>query len=164
MLDFLNEIFSIPPLDWMGVFCTLLAGGILGFERQFMGKPVGMRTSMLICTGTYAFVVVTNSISGSTTDPSRIIGQIVTGIGFLGAGVILTRDGIVVGVTSASAIWVLAAVGVLIGSGYNSTGVKLSILAVVILVGVDVVEYFFASMTKGVYQKKPRIFKKFSGD
>ena len=164
MLEFFKEIFSIPPMNWSGLFSALLSGGIIGFERQVLGKPVGMRTAMLICMGTYAFVVVSNSVSGSMTDPSRIIGQVVTGVGFLGAGVILTKDGIVVGVTSASAIWTLAAIGVIIGSGYNLTGIKISFLTVVILVGVDVVEHMFGGMRKGVYKKKYRIFKKFSGD
>ncbi|MDH4263604.1 MAG: MgtC/SapB family protein [Spirochaetia bacterium] len=164
MAELINEIFSITPLNWSGILSTLIAGAIVGFERQYMGKPVGMRTSMLICTGTYTFVVVSNSVSGTMTDPSRIIGQIVTGIGFLGAGVILTKDGIVVGVTSASAIWVLSAIGILIGSGFYYTGIKIAILTVIILIGIDVIEYFFGSMAKGVYKKRPRIFKKFSGD
>jgi len=163
-MEILREIFSIPPLEWPGVWCTLVAGGIIGLERQIMGKPVGIRTSMLICTGTYAFIVVSNAVSGSMTDPSRIIGQIVTGIGFLGAGVMLAKDGIVVGVTSASAIWMLAAIGIIIGSGYYYTGIKISFLTIVILIGVDLVEHYFGGLGKGVYKKKPRIFRIFSGD
>ena len=96
-----------------------------------------MRTSALICIGTYVFVAITRSISTEITDPSRIIGQVVTGIGFLGAGVILARQGAIIGVTSASAIWILAAIGVTIGTGFPWLGVKLAILTVVILAGVD---------------------------
>ena len=158
------EAFSIHPLEWQGILCALLAGGIIGFERQILGKPVGMRTSMLICLGTYVYVVVSNTVSGSMTDPSRIIGQIVTGIGFLGAGVMLAKDGVVVGVTSASAIWVLAAIGVLVASNFYLSGIKIALLAVIILTGVDLLESIFGGMRKGVYRKKPGKAKKFSGD
>lgn len=164
MEAFLKFIFSIEPLKWGGLLSTLLSGGIIGFERQLLGKPVGIRTSMLICAGTYSFVVISNSVSNSGTDPSRIIGQIVTGIGFLGAGVMLAKDGIVVGVTSASAIWMLAAIGVVIALGSYMTGIKLSLLSVFVLVGIDLVEHRFKILSKGVYRKGKKKAEKFSGD
>ena len=101
--------------------------------------------------GTYVFVAITRVVSNEVTDPSRIIGQVITGIGFLGAGVILARHGAIIGVTSASAIWVLAAVGVVIGLGFPWLGVKLAILTVAILVGVDVVESRFEFLQRGVH-------------
>jgi len=112
---------------------------------------VGMRTSALICIGTYVFVAVTRHVANDVTDPSRIIGQVVTGIGFLGAGVILARQGAIIGVTSASAIWVLAAIGVVIGVGYCWLGVKLALLTVAILAGVDSVENRVEALQKGVH-------------
>jgi len=115
------------------------------------GKPVGMRTSALICIGTYVFVAITNHVANSVTDPSRIIGQVVTGIGFLGAGVILARHGAIVGVTSAASVWVLAAIGVVIGVGHPWLGVKLAVLMVAILAGVDFVETRFESLQTGVH-------------
>lgn len=148
-----EEILSIEPLSWLGMLSAMLSGAIIGLERQMMGKPVGIRTSMLICIGTYIFVALSNSISTDVTDPSRIIGQVVTGIGFLGAGVMLSRDGLVFGVTSASAIWMLAAIGVVIGCDRNLTGIKLAILAVVILVGIDLLENSFKAMRRGVHAK-----------
>ncbi len=147
------NVFDISPLSWEALLCCFLSGVIIGLERQLRGKPVGVRTSALICTGTYVFIAMTQSISTGATDPSRIIGQVVTGIGFLGAGVILTRQGAVVGVTSASAIWVLAAIGVAIGLGYPWLGVKLAILTVIILVGVDVLESRFEVLQRGVHRK-----------
>ena len=149
----LEELLSIEPLHWLGLLSAMLSGAIIGLERQMLGKPVGMRTGMLICVGTYVFVALSNSISTGATDPSRIIGQVVTGIGFLGAGVMLSRDGLVFGVTSASAIWMLAAVGVVIGCEHHLTGIKLAILAVVILVGVDMLESSFKAMRRGVHAK-----------
>jgi len=88
----------------------------------------------------------------------RIIGQIITGIGFLGAGVILTRDGIVIGVTSAACIWILAAIGITIGTDHHITGIKLAILAVLILIGVDTAEKKIDFLRKGLqkkYSKEP---------
>ncbi|HSW02767.1 MAG TPA: MgtC/SapB family protein [Sedimentisphaerales bacterium] len=147
------NVFDIHPLTWEGLLCCFLSGVIIGLERQLRGKPVGVRTSALVCTGTYVFIAMTRAVSTDATDPSRIVGQVVTGIGFLGAGVILTRQGVVVGVTSASAIWVLAAIGATIGLGFAWLGVKLAILAVIILVGVDLLENRFDVMQRGVHQK-----------
>lgn len=102
--------------------------------------------------GTYVFVAMMRCVSNQITDPSRIIGQVVTGIGFLGAGVILARHGAVIGVTSASAIWLLAAIGVVIGVGFPWLGVKLALLTVAILVGVDMVEHRFEFLQRGVHR------------
>lgn len=148
-----DTIISIEPLSWLGILCTLISGAIVGTERQMMGKPAGIRTSMLICVGTYAFVAISNSVATDITDHSRVIGQVITGIGFLGAGVMLSRDGLIYGVTSAATIWVLAAIGVTIASGYNLTGIKLAVLTVAILLGVDVLENYVKAMQKGVHSK-----------
>jgi len=147
------EILNIAPLNWYGIAASLAAGGIIGLERQLLGKPVGMRTSMLITLGTYVFIVISNSVADSATDPSRIIGQVVTGIGFIGAGVMLTKNGSVVGVTSASAIWMEAAIGSSIGLNYFGTGIKLALLTVIVLVGVDVAEHTLKAFQRGVYKK-----------
>jgi putative Mg2+ transporter-C (MgtC) family protein len=145
------NFLDVGPLTWEGLLCCFLSGLIVGLERQLRGKPVGMRTSALICIGTYVFVAITNTVANSVTDPSRIIGQVVTGIGFLGAGVILARQGAIVGVTSAASVWVLAAIGVVIGVGHCWLGVKLAVMTVVILAGVDFVENRFEALQKGVH-------------
>jgi putative Mg2+ transporter-C (MgtC) family protein len=151
------SILDVSPLSWQALLCCFLSGIIVGLERQLRGKPVGMRTSSLICIGTYVFVAITRHISNDVTDPSRIVGQVVTGIGFLGAGVILARQGAIVGVTSAAAIWVLAAIGVVIALGLPWLGVKIAVLTVIILVGVDVVENRFEGLQRGVHQKLERL-------
>jgi putative Mg2+ transporter-C (MgtC) family protein len=152
-----EAFFSIAPLNWLGLLCALVGGGIIGIERQVCGKPVGIRTSALICVGAYVFVTVATAVSNGATDNSRIIGQVVTGVGFLGAGVIMARDGIVVGVTSAAAIWVQAAVGITIGSGYYLSGIKLSFLTVCILVGVNLLENTFKMFQRGVHQQLAQV-------
>src|SRR5690606_17685342 len=93
----LLSLVRIEPLSWLGIFCCLVSGTIVGLERQLLGKPVGIRTSSLICLGTYVFIVIANSVLNEHGDASRVIGQVITGIGFLGAGVMLTRDGVVMG-------------------------------------------------------------------
>jgi len=101
--------------------------------------------------GTYVFVAAGVSFAGTVGDPSRVIGQVVTGIGFLGAGVILTREGSVLGVTSAATIWVLAAIGVLAGVDRHLAAILVAVLTVGILVGVNILESLFASLQRGVH-------------
>ena len=151
----MEQILTITPYSWMGIFTSMLCGTIIGIERQFRGKPVGIRTSSLIVLGTYVFVATANYVvvDSATVDPSRIIGQVITGVGFLGAGVMLAKDGAVVGVTSAATIWVLAAIGVSIASNNYSTSILLSLVVVFILVGVDFLENTFQTLSKGVHTK-----------
>ena len=150
---FIKPLFSIHPFDWHAIGAGLLSGVFIGLERQLRGKPVGIRTSVLIILGTYVFVHTAQVISVETTDTARIIGQVITGIGFLGAGVMLSRDGIVMGVTSAATIWALAAIGICIGIGHYLTAIKLSLIVVTVLLGVDLMEEYFQSLTMGVHQK-----------
>jgi putative Mg2+ transporter-C (MgtC) family protein len=88
------------------------------------------------------------------------VGQVITGIGFIGAGVILTRQGIVVGITSASVIWILAGIGILIGVERHVSAIILSILAVGILQGVAFLENIFKALRRGVHEKMDIIKKK----
>lgn len=148
-----TELISIAPFEWQAVGTAVLCGAIIGLERQIRGKPVGIRTSALITLGTYIFIAASMLVSTAATDPSRIIGQVITGIGFLGAGVMLARDGMVLGVTSAATIWSLAAIGVCIALGYDAVAVKLSIVIVVVLVGVDTMEDYSQLLRRGVHKK-----------
>jgi len=147
------DIISIAPFDWRAVLTSLACGSIIGLERQLRGKPVGIRTSALIVLGTYIFIAASMLVSNTATDPSRIIGQVITGIGFLGAGVMLARDGMVWGVTSAATIWSLASIGVCIAIGYDLIAIKLSLVVVFVLVGVDTMEDYSQALTRGVHKK-----------
>lgn len=147
----LDTILDIHPFYWHSIGAALLCGLIIGLERQLRGKPVGIRTSSLIALGTYVFVAVSLSISTDNSDPARIIGQVVSGVGFLGAGVMLAKDGEVIGVTSAATIWVLAAIGTCIAIGYTYTGIKIALIAVAILYLVDHLEDFSNIFTRGVH-------------
>ena len=150
----MNEMLNVHPLSWPSLGSCILAATIIGLERQLHGKPIGVRTSCLICLGTYVFVTMGRAITSEAMDPSRIIGQMVTGVGFLGAGVMFSRGDSVVGVTSAAAIWILAAVGVTIGQGYSWLGVKIALLTTVLLVGVDALERSCTLLQRGDYHRR----------
>jgi putative Mg2+ transporter-C (MgtC) family protein len=128
---------------WLRLGTSLLCGGAIGLERQLRGKVSGVRTSILVCMGTALFVWLGATTSPDRSDPTRVLGQVVTGIGFLGAGVILTREGRVLGVTTAAMIWVLAAIGSLIGMGHLSTAIVITLTTLAVLLGVEGVESFF---------------------
>jgi putative Mg2+ transporter-C (MgtC) family protein len=105
----LNEIIRL--------LFALLIGGLIGIERELHYKAAGFRTMMLICVGSALFTMFSIRIGGPS-DPARIAAQIVTGVGFIGAGVILHEKGEVRGITTAASIWAAAALGIGIGAGY----------------------------------------------
>jgi putative Mg2+ transporter-C (MgtC) family protein len=159
----LMMLVDIYPYTWRSVGTAIFCGGIIGLERQLRGKPVGIRTASLITVGTYLFLTTAYLIKGENIDPSRVIGQVITGIGFLGAGVMLAKDGAVVGVTSAAAIWILAAIGTAIASNYLLASIKLAILVVVILYGVEFLEKHVKSLSSGVHSRVKRYSDKGRG-
>ncbi len=130
---------------WMRVGTAVLCGGAIGLERQLRGKASGVRTTIMICLGTSIFTGLGSIVA--LADPTRVLGQVVTGIGFLGAGVILTREGRVLGVTTASVIWVTAAIGCLIGFGYLKTSLVITMLTIALLLGVEFFEELLEKRT-----------------
>ena len=151
---------SFDPLNpesvefWLRIGTAILCGGIIGLERQLRGKAAGMRTSILICLGTQLFVGLGSSFAGDRVDPTRVLAQVVTGIGFLGGGVILAREGAVIGVTSAAVIWVLAALGSLIGLGHLLAAIILAVLTVGLLTGVELLESVFRRLREGATERE----------
>lgn len=154
------HLLDITPYQWRAIGAAMFCGVIIGLERQLRGKPVGIRTSCLITLGTYLFLATAFMLKGDVVDPSRVVGQVITGIGFLGAGVMMARDGAVVGVTSAATIWVLAALGVLIASDHLLPAIKLAILVVMILYGVDFLEDRIKVLGRGVHASVKSSFNK----
>jgi putative Mg2+ transporter-C (MgtC) family protein len=146
------------PLTLEGIGTAILCGFIIGLERQLSGKAAGIRTSTLICMGSYLFASI-SGLLGENIESARVIGQIVTGIGFIGAGVIIGREGIVLGVTTAAVIWVLAAIGILIGLDRCITSIILAVLTVVILTGVSIMEHICKSLQRGVHKKLTKDIK-----
>ena len=113
-----------------------LLGALLGFEREMKQKSAGLRTNILISVGSALFTLMSYELAqGANGDPGRVAAQIVTGIGFLGAGAIMRTDSGVQGLTTAATVWVNAAVGVAAGGGeyhlaFIATGVTLAALLV----------------------------------
>jgi len=137
---------------WARVGMCVLCGGAIGIERQYRGKPAGIRTSILITVGTMGFLRLGALLGGTgDADTTRVLGQVVTGIGFLGAGVMLTREGLVIGVTSAATIWTLAAIGASIGTGHAGFAGGLTIVTLGTLVGVHRLEAIFRWLRRGIY-------------
>lgn len=114
---------------------AVVLGAAIGFQRERAGKPAGLRTHALICLGSALFTVVSLFGFGIGADPSRVAAGIVTGIGFLGAGVIfrgLRRDG-VAGLTTAASIWTTASVGLAAGVGMYLAAIVVTVIAVAVL-------------------------------
>ena len=151
---------SFDPLDpgapefWLRLGTAILCGGIVGLERQLRGKAAGIRTSILICLGTQLFVALGASFGGERVDPTRVLAQVVTGIGFVGGGVILAREGAIIGVTSAAVIWVLAALGSLIGLGHLLAAIVLTLVTVGLLTGVELLESMFRRLREGATERE----------
>ncbi|MCP4907202.1 MAG: MgtC/SapB family protein [bacterium] len=130
---------------------SVLCGAVVGIERQLRNKAIGIRTSILICLATQVFIRLSTDLAaaGSGVDPTRVLGQVVTGVGFLGAGVILARGGSVIGVTSAAVIWMLAAIGSTIGVGRPLEALILSVFVVAVLTEVRMLERAFKRLGGG---------------
>ncbi|MCB1308417.1 MAG: MgtC/SapB family protein [Leptospiraceae bacterium] len=117
-----------------------LCGIVVGLERGYRAKPAGVRTHMLISIGAALFMIISVKVAEQSyqngylnADPARIAAQIVTGIGFLGAGAIIRNKGLVLGMTSAATIWCMAAIGMAVGAGLHTIGVYCTVGIVLIL-------------------------------
>lgn len=131
-IDF--EIVQILTLFLPKVITATIAGLIIGWDREVKNKVAGIRTMILISVGCAILTAIGFMITSiyPNSDPSRIIGQIVTGIGFLGAGVIVKQDDRITGVTTAAFIWAVSAIGILAGTGAIVTPIILSLGLVII--------------------------------
>jgi putative Mg2+ transporter-C (MgtC) family protein len=119
------------PKPWAEIALAVLAalcGGFVGSERERREKPAGLRTMALVALGSCTFTMAGYAFTSNTGDSGRVAAQIVTGIGFLGAGVLIRGTGGVYGATTAATIWVVAAIGMTIGAGYAPGGVGLAVL------------------------------------
>lgn len=99
------------------IFLALMLGGVLGMERQYHDKPAGYATNCLICLGAMLFTILSEYMGAAGGDPGRISAQIVTGVGFIGAGSILRDGNKISGLTTAAGVWLVAAIGMAIGYG-----------------------------------------------
>lgn len=150
----MTEIDPFTRPFWEMVGSALLCGTIIGFERQLRGKPAGIRTGCLVTLGTATFIrLAMSQAADSPEDVNRVLGQLVTGVGFLGAGVMIAQEGVVKGVTTGAVIWILAAIGSAIGLGFMRGSIVLSIVTVAILVGIEKLETSVLWLARGVHDR-----------
>lgn len=128
------------------LLATLL-GGLVGLERELSGKPAGLRTNILICVGAALLMEVSMAVAqsarpGQPGDPARIAAQVVSGIGFIGAGTILVLRGHVVGLTTAATLWVVAAIGLAVGARAYVEAIGTTVLVTVTLVALRWIEEY----------------------
>jgi putative Mg2+ transporter-C (MgtC) family protein len=125
------------------LFLAFVAGGIVGLEREQQDRPAGLRTHMLVSGGSALFTLVSISLAGPDDDRTRIAAQIVTGIGFLGAGTIFRAGTNVRGLTTAAGLWTVSAIGMGIGAGGATLwlGLLTSVCVLVINLGVRHIEH-----------------------
>jgi putative Mg2+ transporter-C (MgtC) family protein len=140
-----HEFFVGMRLDLaLKLGTAVLLGGAIGLERQIAGKPAGLRTNILICLGSALLMELSISLTGAdgrVGDPARIAAQVITGIGFLGAGTIMQSKGTISGLTSAATIWAVAAIGLTIGAGFFLEGVGATAMVLMVLLALGSLEH-----------------------
>jgi len=150
------EFLSIPAIQtFFQLILAAFLGGLVGLEREYKRKEAGLRTYSLVSLGSALFTIISLKMadsyfgrSGTDFDPSRIVGQIVLGIGFLGAGLIIFRGSHIEGLTTAAGLWVIAAIGVAVGAGLYSLALFTSVLSLAILAGLRLIEEKFVEKEK----------------
>jgi putative Mg2+ transporter-C (MgtC) family protein len=131
---------EITVLDWsLRLVIAAILSGMVGFEREARQKAAGLRTHMLVGLGAALFTLV-GAYAFESDDPSRVAAQVVTGIGFLGAGAIFREGVTVTGLTTAAGLWAVAAIGMTAGSGLVWGAVAATAIALVILYGLGLIE------------------------
>jgi putative Mg2+ transporter-C (MgtC) family protein len=112
----LGALPQANPTHMVGLAAAVVFGALIGFERQLRGHPAGLHTNALVALGSAAYVIA-SILVGDVSGPARVAGQVVTGVGFLCAGVIMHQGATVRGINTAATVWCAAAVGVLAGFG-----------------------------------------------
>lgn len=142
-------VFELEAL--IRILIALVCGGIIGYEREHKNRPAGLRTHMLVCIGAALVMVVSQFLfkqyPGGVIDPSRMGAQVVSGIGFLGAGTIIRDRFSVTGLTTAATLWGVACIGLAVGSGYYLMGV--------IITGIIFLALILFRKLEGVLKIKP---------
>jgi putative Mg2+ transporter-C (MgtC) family protein len=162
MLTFesLSSYWSLSEVEtnvivFMNLLGAMLLGLLVGYERSYHGRAAGMRTYGLVCMASAALVVIVGypnfwygghvTAATATADPTRVIQGIVTGVGFLGAGVIMKDGFSISGLTTAASIWAASAIGVLIGVGFYAAGIMLAVMSAVSMMWVSRLETWLPS-------------------
>lgn len=123
-------------IEWnfiLRLFIAGILGGLIGFEREVRAKEAGLRTHFIVALGSALFMIISQYAFSGRFDASRVAAQVVSGIGFIGAGVIIFQKNVVRGVTTAAGLWVAAAIGLACGSGMYDIAVAATLLTLLCL-------------------------------
>jgi putative Mg2+ transporter-C (MgtC) family protein len=124
------------PDDLVSIILATVLGAAIGLERELNGKAAGLRTNLLICLGAAVFTIISERMAtGGEDSTTRIAAQIVTGVGFLGAGAIIQDRGGVHGLTTAATIWLVASIGMACGAHFYQLAIISTLITVIVLVG-----------------------------
>jgi putative Mg2+ transporter-C (MgtC) family protein len=146
----LHKALSLPVCSVVLVLTSVLCGTLIGLEREHRAKPAGVKTVSLICIGSTIFTITSILIAGDAAgDRGRIAAQVVTGIGFLGAGAIMRERGTIIGLTTGATIWVVSAIGVLIGAGYAAGGLAMTVVVLIVLIALRRSEIYLHRWSRG---------------
>jgi putative Mg2+ transporter-C (MgtC) family protein len=125
----------ILPNDFLSIILATFLGAAIGLERELSGKAAGLRTNVLICLGAVVFTIMSIKIVDQTDGSvARIAAQIVTGVGFLGAGAIIQDRGGIHGLTTAATIWLVASIGMACGAHFYMLGIVTTFIALAVLI------------------------------
>ena len=134
----IGNLHEFAPPPWLQILLALtsvICGAVVGLERERREKPAGLRTLILVCLGSTGFTMASFAFTTTTGDSGRVAAQIVTGIGFLGAGAILRDRGSVTGMTSAATVFVVASIGMAAGSGLYLYAILATLIVLLVLQG-----------------------------
>jgi len=150
----LASIFTAFRLDLLlKISLAVVLGGAIGIERELSGKAAGLRTNILICVGSALLMDLSIHLGdgmGRNADPARLAAQVITGIGFLGAGTIMQARGTVIGLTTAATLWVVMAIGLVVGSGRYIEACGTALLVTVVNSGLGRLEQHFLKRRREV--------------
>lgn len=153
LMGWLGDAVEILRLDLTAkLLLVVMLAGAIGLERQLAGKPAGLRTQILIGIGATLVTDLSTRIGGPRSIPSHLIQNVITGVGFLGAGTILRGEGGgVQGLTSAATIWVVAMIGIAVGSGATLEAVGTTAVVLLVLQGLGRFEHRLARVRRNVH-------------
>ena len=117
----------------MRIFVAGLLGGVIGFEREFRAQEAGVRTHFIVALGSALFMIISQYAFSGRFDAARVAAQVVSGIGFIGAGVIIFQKNVVRGITTAAGLWVAAAIGLACGAAMYSVAIAATLMTVLVL-------------------------------
>lgn len=123
----------MAPDDLTKILLAIAVGGVIGLEREYRHKAAGFRTLIFICLGSTLFTIWSLELGGGNSDATRIASNIVTGVGFLGAGAIIQDRGHIIGLTTAATIWLVAGLGMGIGAGAYAMVLAVTAITLVVL-------------------------------